>query len=468
MKAIIIGAGPVSKPKKSQSRTFLKLCGLPLLKRTLYLLRTVEIREVIVLLKENNDQIKREIKNLKDLGMRLKFVEKEKWSRAISSLQKEMKDDFFLLIDSHCVFELNLLRVLLQCKKTTLCCDSQPEGSCLTHSPKVFSRDGKVERIGNDLDNWNKVYTGMGVCRKRVLLKLRDKLLEEENQNSGKKNQLPGPRNTEKAEWFTLFNDLPRRTQADCLDISQTASYDLELRRVVKPFWYRIASEEDLKVAKKKLIGETQKKTLDVMAWYVHRPIENKITWYLSELPLTPNQLTILTNVLAFFITFLFLKGYLLAASLLTFLVNIMDGLDGKQARAKGMFTKVGNLEHSLDTLYEVSWYIAFSWAIFMLTKSFLPLKLCLIMILFDAFNRHCSMQFRAVMKTPLADYAPFDRAFRRFDGRRNIYTIYIFIGVILGLPVYSLFAMMVHAILTGVVYFIRAAKHMHAADIGR
>lgn len=469
MRAIIIGAGPVSKPKKSQPGTLLKLCGLPLLKRALYLLRAVEVREVIVLLKENVPQIKREIKKGKDLGMRLKFVEKEKWSRTISSLQKEIKEDFFLLIDSDCVFELNLLRVLLQCKKTTLCCDSQPEGSCLTNSPKVFSRDGKVEQIGNDLGNWNKVYAGMGVCRKRVLLKLRDKLLKEGNQSSEeKKNQLSRNKNVGEAEWFTLFNDLPRRTQANCLDISQTASYDSELRRAVKPFWYRIASEEDIKIAKKKLIGETQKKTLDVMAWYVHRPLENKITYYLSELPLTPNQLTILTNVLAFFITFLFLKGYLLAASLLTFLVNIMDGLDGKQARAKGMFTKVGNLEHSLDTLYEVSWYIAFSWAVFILTKSFLPLKLCLIMILFDAFNRHCSMQFRAVMKTPLADYASFDRAFRRFDGRRNIYTIYILIGVIIGLPIYSLFAMMVHAILTGVVYFIRAAKHMHAADIGR
>ena len=469
MKAIIIGTGPVSESKKSPSKLFLKLCGLPLLKRALYLLRTAEIREVTVLLKEKDPRIKRDVKEGKDLGVRLEFVEKKEWGEAISSLQKEMKEEFFLLIDSDCVFELNLLRVLLQCKKTILCCDSQPTGSCLANSPKVFSRSEKIEQIGSDLDNWNKVYTGMALCHKRVLLKLRDKLLEEENQSSReKKNQLSGDRNTGEPQWFTLFNDLPKRSQAECLDISGATTYDSELRRVVKPFWYRIASKEDIKVAKKKLIGETQKKTLDVMAWYVHRPIEKKIAYYLSELPLTPNQLTIFTNVLAFFITFLFLKGHLLTASLLTFLVNIMDGLDGKQARAKGMFTKVGNLEHSLDTLYEVSWYIAFSWAIFMLTKSFLPLKLCLIMILFDAFNRHCSMQFRAVMKVPLADYAPFDRAFRRFDGRRNIYTVYILIGVIIGQPIYSLFAMMAHAILTGVVYFIRAAKHMHAADMGR
>jgi phosphatidylglycerophosphate synthase len=253
-----------------------------------------------------------------------------------------------------------------------------------------------------------------------------------------------------------------------CLDLSEAASYDSELRRKIKPFWGKINSAQDLKEAKKRLVTGTQKRTLDVMAWYVHRPIENRITHYLSELPLTPNQLTIFTNILAFFITFLFFKGYLLIASLLIFVVNIMDGLDGKQARAKGLFTHVGNLEHSLDTLYEQSWYIAFSWAIFTISRSFLPLQLCLVIILFDSFNRHCSMQFRAVMGVPLADYSPFDRAFRRFDGRRNIYTVYILVGILIGQPVYSLLAMSIHAIVTGLVYFLRSARHMHAADMGR
>jgi len=462
MKAIILAAGVTSEPGKSSPASPFKICGLSLLERDLYLLRTVGIRKVIILLQGNAVQMKKEIKSGKKIGIDLKFVKKEEWDKALPSLRKEMEEDLFLLIDGNCVFELNFLKILLQCKKTIFCCDSQPEDSCLANSPKVFSRKGKIERMGNDLDHWNKVYTGISICHKDILLKLRDGFLRKEMGLLKNRNQAQS-----KIEWFAFLNDLPQNSQADCLDISQTSSYDPELRRPVKPFWCRITSKDDLKVAKKKLVGGTQKKTLDVMAWYVHRPIESKIAYYLSELPLTPNQLTIIANVLAFFVTFLFLKGYLLVASLLIFAVNIMDGLDGKQARAKGMFTKVGNLEHSLDTLYEQSWYIAFSWAIFILTNSILPLGLCLTMILFDSFNRHCSMQFRAVMKVPLADYAPFDRAFRRFDGRRNIYAVYILIGVIIGLPIYSLLAMTIHAILTGIVYFIRSVKHMHAADIG-
>jgi hypothetical protein len=57
---------------------------------------------------------------------------------------------------------------------------------------------------------------------------------------------------------------------------------------------------------------------------------------------------------------------------------------------------------------------------------------------------------------------------FRRFDGRRNIYTYYMLLSVLLGRPLYALVAMVLHAFLTGAVYAVRAARHLHAADLGR
>jgi len=77
------------------------------------------------------------------------------------------------------------------------------------------------------------------------------------------------------------------------------------------------------------------------------------------------------------------------------------------------------------------------------------------------------SMQFRQVMGVSLADYTPFDRLFRRFDGRRNIYTIYILLGALFGVPFYALAAIALHAFVTGAVYVVRAAKHLHDADRG-
>jgi choline kinase/phosphatidylglycerophosphate synthase len=448
MKTIIISAGERLESKDTRPKILLKLCGVSLLKRDFYLLRTVGIRDVIVLGESYTPEIEKEIKSGRKLGMRLDFVRKEGWSQALSSLSQGMESDLFLLVDGDCVFEISLLRTLLDYKKIALCCDSQSDENG-GGFPRILSEGGQIQGIGKNLESWNKIYTGVALCNHKIL-----SLLEDRGVNL--------------TDWPVSLNRVLSQQNVSCLDLSEAMVYDSELRRKVKPFWRRINSVQDLKEVKKRLIRGTQKRTLDLMAWYVHRPIENRITYYLSELPLTPNQLTIFTNILAFFITFLFFKGYLLVASLLTFVVNIMDGLDGKQARAKGLFTHIGNLEHSLDTLYELSWYIAFSWAIFTISRSFLPLQLCLVMIIFDSFNRHCSMQFRAVMKVPLADYSPFDRAFRRFDGRRNIYTLYILVGILIGQPTYSLLAMMIHAIITSLVYFLRSARHMHAADMGR
>jgi choline kinase/phosphatidylglycerophosphate synthase len=449
MRAIIIAAGKALESKDTRPKILLKLCGVSLLKRDFYLLRTVGIRDVIVLGESYTPEIEKEIKNGRKLGMRLDFVRKEEWSQALSSLSQGTESDLFLLVDGNCVFEMGLLRILLDYKKVVVCCDSQSDENGGGRFPRILSEGGQIQRIGKNLESWNKIYTGVALCNRKIL-----SLLEDRGVNL--------------TDWPVSLNRVLPQQNVSCLDLSEAMVYDSELRRKVKPFWRRINSAQDLKEVKKRLIGGTQKRTLDLMAWYVHRPIENRITYYLSELPLTPNQLTIFTNILAFFITFLFFKGYLLVASLLTFVVNIMDGLDGKQARAKGLFTHIGNLEHSLDTLYELSWYIAFSWAIFTISRSFLPLQLCLVMIIFDSFNRHCSMQFRAVMKVPLADYSPFDRAFRRFDGRRNIYTLYILVGILIGQPIYSLFAIMIHAIITSLVYFLRSARHMYAADMGR
>jgi choline kinase/phosphatidylglycerophosphate synthase len=449
MKTIIISAGERLESKDTRPKILLKLCGVSLLKRDFYLLRTVGIRDVIVLGESYTPEIEKEIKNGRKLGMRLDFVRKEEWSEALSSLSQGTESDLFLLVDGNCVFEMGLLRILLDYKKVVVCCDSQSDENGGGRFPRILSEGGQIQRIGKNLESWNKIYTGVALCNHKIL-----SLLEDRGVNL--------------TDWPVSLNRVLPQQNVSCLDLSEAVVYDSELRRKVKPFWRRINSAQDLKEVKKRLIRGTQKRTLDLMAWYVHRPIENRITYYLSELPLTPNQLTIFTNILAFFITFLFFKGYLLVASLLTFVVNIMDGLDGKQARAKGLFTHIGNLEHSLDTLYEQSWYIAFSWAIFTISRSFLPLQLCLVMIIFDSFNRHCSMQFRAVMKVPLADYSPFDRAFRRFDGRRNIYTLYILVGILIGQPTYSLLAMMIHAIITSLVYFLRSARHMHAADMGR
>jgi len=101
------------------------------------------------------------------------------------------------------------------------------------------------------------------------------------------------------------------------------------------------------------------------------------------------------------------------------------------------------------------------------MSGSLLPLALGTAMLLCDSFARHVSMQFKQVTGVSLADYAPFDRAFRRFDGRRNTYSLHLLLTILLGVPLVALFTMALHAAVTAAVYTIRATLHLRQADQG-
>ncbi|MCK4397105.1 CDP-alcohol phosphatidyltransferase family protein [candidate division WOR-3 bacterium] len=237
------------------------------------------------------------------------------------------------------------------------------------------------------------------------------------------------------------------------------------MRKKIKPWWIDIDVEEDLRKAKKMIIENASKSPSDALAYYVHKPIENKLVAFVSNFNITPNQLTIIVNILAYTVTVLFFFGYLLPASILSFVVGIADGLDGKLARVKLKTSKLGTLEHSFDMLFEFSWFIALSWFLFSSTQSATPLILCIFIILFIVFYRHVYDQFRKAMGKSLDDAGNFERIFRRVAGRRNLYNISILVGILLGVPLYSLIFILFHSGITAIVYSARAMKHMYVTD---
>ena len=192
---------------------------------------------------------------------------------------------------------------------------------------------------------------------------------------------------------------------------------------------------------------------------------------FISNFNITPNQLTIIVNILAYTVTALFFFGYLLPASILTFVVGIADGLDGKLARVKLKTSKLGLLEHSFDLLFEFSWFIALSWFLFRSTQSSVPLILCIFIILFIAFYRHIYDQFRKAAGRSLDDSGNFERKFKRIAGRRNLYNIPILIGVLLAplysisTLIYSLIFILFHSGITAIIYSVSAVTHLHDMD---
>ncbi len=208
-----------------------------------------------------------------------------------------------------------------------------------------------------------------------------------------------------------------------------------------------------------------EKGASDLLAYYVHQPLENRMVARLMHTPVTPNQVTIATNLIAYTVAALFAFGRLMEASALSFVVGLMDGLDGKLARAKLMATNLGKLEHAFDLLYEFVWLLALAYHLTASTGSWMPLLYGFASVVLISFYRMVYDTFGRAAGSSLDNYAPFERVFRRVAGRRNLYNIHILVGVLLGAPGAALASILVHAAITAIVYSVRAGTHLHVLD---
>jgi phosphatidylglycerophosphate synthase len=246
----------------------------------------------------------------------------------------------------------------------------------------------------------------------------------------------------------------------------EISTYKPDMRRDIPLYIYSFRDYQDFKSAKKFLVKRTQKGTLDLIAWHFNRHFENIFVYIIADTKITANHITILVNILGYFVVFLFLIQYWWIGLFLLILVNILDGADGKLARLKNQESTVGHIEHSFDQLYEQAIYVGIGLASYFIIDLFFVIIVLIIMLLSDSFNRHCSMQYKEVMKITLADSSKFDQLFRKFDGRRNIYTLHILIFGIFGHFKFVIFSICIHAIITSIIYSIQAIKHMKKVDI--
>ncbi|HID91001.1 TPA: hypothetical protein EYP44_03470, partial [Candidatus Bathyarchaeota archaeon] len=376
-------------------------------------------------------------------GVNVKYVESP--SGALSGEVEHLVGEDFLVLSADVVIDERIIKALSREKGVVYCYDSRPDHLDVEPFEKVLLEDGRVKEVGQTLQAWDGVYAGVCKCDRGIFPALKE---------------LKG------MNWRECLGELARRREVRGLDVTHLPSYIPELKRRLKPFWFRIDDVDGLRRCKKFLVKGTQKGVH--FTAYINKPIEDWLVYHLSEVPwITPHKLTVLTNAIAYLATLLFLSGHLLPAAVIAFGVGILDGLDGKLARVRNVASKLGSMEHSFDFLFEQSWYVAFSWALFRITGGVIPLALCVGILLADAFVRHCYMQFRQTMGIALTDYARFDRLFAKIDGRRNVYVLYLLFGVLVGAPLLALYLILSHSVLTAIIYALRACKHAHEADRG-
>jgi len=214
--------------------------------------------------------------------------------------------------------------------------------------------------------------------------------------------------------------------QHDYLDIAQLPLLNPELRRERRHFWAFVSRQDEVPAVKRSLIDGAQKGSLDLPAQWIHAPMENFLVSRLAETRITPNQVTLLTNIAAWCVTALMLSGHLAWGIVGAAAVGVLDGIDGKLARLKIMTSKIGELEHLFDLLFEYSWWLAIGWTLAGGHANAPVFTAALVMIACNLGETLAGVWFylargRHIGRT-LDNVQRFDFYFRKISGRRNIY----------------------------------------------
>lgn len=452
MKALIIATDyskSFNNKIKEHPNPLTKLFGLSIIEHVILSAKKAGVHEFILVVGQYADKVKAELNNNRMRGVRIRYVEdkESKWGSIRSILMaKDLLKENFIVLMANSIFDFHILKTLVNIKLNSTLVVAIDRRAPLPNEIKIMEINGNIVDIGEDLKKANCVNVGILLSSPRLFSYIEKTIMEG------------------KTKFIDCIVNIVKNGDANIFDIGQVKKLSSQATiKKIEPWWINIYTKTDIKRAKEILLKSVQKR--NHFAAYYNAPLEDKITSFISKFSsLTPNRISILTNIFAYCITLLFLNGHLLLASILTFFISILDGVDGKLARLKYMETKIGKLEHSFDFLWEISWIIAFSIALSH-TYGSLPLLLCLVILTFDFFNRHIFMQFSMVIGD-LRWLSKFDRIFCLIDGRRNTYLWYILIGILINEPIYSLIAILIHAAITSLIYTIRTLKHAHKADL--
>lgn len=258
----------------------------------------------------------------------------------------------------------------------------------------------------------------------------------------------------------SFWEALAATTEETCqpINIREIDPYVVDLRRTIPTYWLPVNSEQDAAQAEVLLIDAAQKGTLDFPARYIHPPLENRLTKWMSYTTITPNHITTITNIIALFGVWLMATGTLFFGLILALVVGILDGVDGKLARVTVRCTKFGDrFEHILDNVYELAWYWAIGWMLSRGGEEMMPIVLSGVITLFYLLDRAATGLFKHRRGIELFDYAPIDRFFRLIGGRRNIYILMLLAGVLGQRPAIGFQSVAVWAVITALFHWGRA-----------
>jgi hypothetical protein len=212
-------------------------------------------------------------------------------------------------------------------------------------------------------------------------------------------------------------------------DAASQPTYMTALRKHVRPVFFPAPAPEMVRLAERFPRDVAQNGVLDFPGFF-DSPIEDWIVKRLCRTAIRPNHVTFATMLIGLAVTALFATGRLWWGVVLAYVIEVLDGVDGKLARTKVETTAAGEWEHEVDYTIELSWWtaLAFHFRATGLTNSYWLLALYVVS---DLIDRLAKRAVKLKVGRNLDDVSNFDRFVRCIGARRNI-NIWILIGALI------------------------------------
>ncbi|CAI1493131.1 1L-myo-inositol-1-phosphate cytidylyltransferase / CDP-L-myo-inositol myo-inositolphosphotransferase [Thermococcus nautili] len=406
--AVILAAG-LGTRMGGRPKGLVRVAGREILYRTMHLLQRNGVERFVIVTNERYAPLYREFVEMNGFNAELVInPEPEKGNGHSLHLAKgHLSGRFVLVMSDHVYSEAFVVEAI---KGNGLIADRRPGWIDVDEATKVKVKDGRVERIGKGLKDWDAVDTGFFVLDEGI---------------------------------FRVTEGLENEKNGDYSLSEVVERAKLPVTFVDGLGWTDVDTPEELKRARKMLVFTAVKGTGDgFISRHLNRKISTRISYLLVE-KVTPNQMTVVTFALGVLSAFLTLVSLPLAGILYQ-LSSILDGVDGELARAQLRTSRLGGYVDSILDRYVDGSFLAL--LAYSALKEPLWYLVALLALLGSVMVSYSTERFKGAF---CRDAYWEVSALRKLPGKRDerVFLTMLFLLVPSGLAVRALFALL--AVLT-------------------
>ncbi len=386
--ALILAAGLGSRlrPHTETPKPLTKVLGLTLAERVVCTLLDAGIRRFLVTLGHEAERIRAHFSDVAQRrGITIDFIEAEDWERgngasALAAKGRTGEAPFFLVMIDH-LFDPGIARALAghppAAGEMCLAVDRDKDGIFdLDDVTRVKIDDGRIQKIGKMLDDWDAGDTGVMLCTPGLFEGLERAAARNEHGLSDGLRELAG------------------ENRARTIDVTGLP-------------WLDVDTPEALREGERRLMRDQGRKTRDgPVSRHLNRPVSRWLTRHLVNTAVTPNQISVVSWLLSCVAAGLFaVGGYpaLAAGGALGQLASIIDGCDGEIARLKHSQSEFGGwFDAILDRYADAFLLFGLTWHQFSSDGSPLGLVIGFAAILGSFMNSYSADKYDGLMARKL------------------------------------------------------------------